>query len=64
MCRHISFDKKDISFVSGQEMLNQVEIVGEDKIDVIAKAVMAVKPPGKKEDFGDATVVVDKLNNL
>jgi hypothetical protein len=58
----ITFDNKDLSFVSGQELLNQVEIVGEDKVTVVCKAIMAVKPPSKKEDFGDAVAVVDNLN--
>lgn len=58
----ISFDNKALSFVSGQELLNQVEIVGEDKVTVVCKAIMAVKPPSKKEDLGDAIAVVDNLN--
>merc|ERR1712100_859261 len=55
----ITFDSKEISFVSGGELLSQVEIVGDDKLDVVAKSVMAVKPPGKKSDFGDAVSVVN-----
>lgn len=55
----VTFDSKEVSFVSGGELLSQVEIVGDDKLDVVAKAVMAVKPPGKKSDFGDAVAVVN-----
>ena len=57
----ITFDEKEISFVSGSELLSQVEIVGEDKLIVLAKALMAVKPPGKKSDWGDATAVVNQV---
>ena len=56
----ITFDDKDISFVSGTELLSQVEIVGEGKLTVLAKGLMAVKPPGKKSEWGDATAVINQ----
>ena len=36
----ITFDDKDISFVSGTELLSQVEIVGEGKLTALAKGLM------------------------
>ena len=39
--------------------LQNIPYSGDDKLDVVAKAVMAVKPPGKKSDFGDAVAVVN-----
>ena len=57
----ITLDDQEVSFVSGQELLDKVEIVGDDNLTVLAKALMACKPPGKKSDWGDATAVVSNL---
>ncbi|QDZ21761.1 rubisco accumulation factor 1 [Chloropicon primus] len=60
----ITFDDNEISFVSGTELLSQVDIVGEDKLKVLAKALMAVKPPGKQSEWGDATAVINQSPEL
>ena len=57
----ITLDDQEVSFVSGQELLDKVEIVGDDNLTVLAKALMACKPPGKKSDWGDATAVVSNV---
>ena len=55
-------DDQAVSFVSGQDVMSQAEIVGEDKLDVVGKVSIGCKPPGKKKaDLGDAISVVDSL---